>query len=76
MNTQTILLSGNHTRHLLKTHLSLKSIVTALPKQIYLLWQRQCQRRQLMTLEDHLLKDVGISRADAVREGQKPFWKD
>ncbi|MET0094443.1 MAG: DUF1127 domain-containing protein [Sedimenticola sp.] len=76
MNTQTILLSGNHTRRLLKPHLSLKCIVTALLKQIHFLWQRQRQRRQLMTLEDHLLKDIGISRADAVREGQKPFWKE
>ncbi|MET0105311.1 MAG: DUF1127 domain-containing protein [Sedimenticola sp.] len=76
MNTQTILLSGNHSRRLLKPYLPLKSIVTALPKQVYFLWQRQRQRRQLMTLEDHLLKDVGISRADAVREGQKPFWKE
>ncbi|MET0013388.1 MAG: DUF1127 domain-containing protein [Sedimenticola sp.] len=70
MNTQTILLSGNHSRRLLKPHLSLKSIVTTLPKQVYFLWQRQRQRRQLMILEDHLLKDIGISRADAVREGQ------
>ncbi|MET0048144.1 MAG: DUF1127 domain-containing protein [Sedimenticola sp.] len=76
MNTQTILLRGNHTRHLPKPHLSLKCIVTALPKQILFLWQRQRQRRQLMTLEDHLLKDIGISRTDADREGQKPFWKD
>ncbi|TCK07357.1 DUF1127 domain-containing protein [Marinobacterium mangrovicola] len=32
-------------------------------------------RRKLLTLDDHQLKDLNISRADAVREGKKPFWK-
>ncbi len=37
-------------------------------------WQeRENQRRHLMTLDDHLLSDIGISRADAEREFRKPF---
>ncbi|QNI04255.1 DUF1127 domain-containing protein [Halomonas sp. SH5A2] len=32
-------------------------------------------RRQLLTLDDRLLKDVGISREQAQTEGHKPFWK-
>ena len=35
-------------------------------------WDR---RRELGSLDDEQLKDVGISRADAVREARKPFWR-
>jgi len=33
------------------------------------------QRRELLGLDDAMLKDIGISRADALREGGKPFWQ-
>ena len=33
------------------------------------------QRRQLAQLPDYLLKDIGITRADALKEADKPFWK-
>jgi uncharacterized protein YjiS (DUF1127 family) len=36
--------------------------------------ERASQRRALSMLTDHQLKDIGISRADAVREAAKPFW--
>ena len=36
---------------------------------------RARQRRALMALDDHLLKDIGISRADAVREWRKAPWR-
>jgi uncharacterized protein YjiS (DUF1127 family) len=32
------------------------------------------QRRALMELSDQMLKDIGISRADAMREAARPFW--
>ncbi|MEH6578042.1 MAG: DUF1127 domain-containing protein [Amphritea sp.] len=32
-------------------------------------------RRQLLALDEKALKDIGISRADALEEGRKPFWK-
>ena len=39
-------------------------------------WQaRENQRRHLMTLDDRLLRDIGISRVDAEREFAKPFWR-
>jgi uncharacterized protein YjiS (DUF1127 family) len=39
-------------------------------------WQeRSMQRRQLMELDDRLLVDIGISRADAVGEYRKSFWR-
>lgn len=36
--------------------------------------ERHRQRNALLGLNDSLLKDIGISRADAVHEGEKPFW--
>ncbi|MGE0024222.1 MAG: DUF1127 domain-containing protein [Hyphomicrobium sp.] len=32
------------------------------------------ERRQLMALDEQALKDIGVSRADAYREGSRPFW--
>jgi len=32
------------------------------------------QRRQLMTLDERALKDVGINRADADHEAGRDFW--
>lgn len=32
-------------------------------------------RRHLLALDDRLLEDIGISREQAQKEGQKPFWK-
>ena len=36
---------------------------------------RQSSRKALLEMSDHLLKDIGISRAEALREGSKTFWK-
>ena len=41
-----------------------------------LLWlERYRQRRALDTLSDHVLKDLGLSRADTGRESGKRFWE-
>lgn len=37
--------------------------------------QRGRSRRQLMALDDRMLKDIGISRAEAEAEYRKPFWR-
>ena len=36
--------------------------------------ERARERRQLLALGDRALQDFGASRADAAREGDKPFW--
>lgn len=36
---------------------------------------RARQRRTLMELSDDMLRDIGISRAEALGEAQKPFWR-
>ncbi len=41
-----------------------------------LLWQeRATQRAHLATLDDHMLRDLGLSRADVEREAAVPFWR-
>ena len=37
--------------------------------------ERYRQRRALLELSDHMLKDIGISRIEAEHEGRKPFWR-
>jgi uncharacterized protein YjiS (DUF1127 family) len=37
--------------------------------------ERTRQRDALTSLEDHMLRDIGITRADAARESKKPFWR-
>ena len=37
--------------------------------------ERARQRRQLRQLGDHMLKDIGLSRADVDAEASKPFWQ-
>ena len=42
-----------------------------------LLWRaRYQQRRHLRYLEDHILRDIGVDRLDALREASKPFWRE
>jgi uncharacterized protein YjiS (DUF1127 family) len=44
--------------------------------QILLIWrERARQRRLLQTLNDHMLRDIGLTRADVFAEASKPFWK-
>ncbi|ENA29607.1 MULTISPECIES: DUF1127 domain-containing protein [Pseudomonas] len=39
-------------------------------------WREQARQRQtLAMLSDDALKDLGLSRADAEREGSKWFWE-
>jgi len=36
---------------------------------------RTRQRQVLATLDHHMLRDIGITRIDAARECEKPFWR-
>lgn len=41
-----------------------------------LVWQRRAvMRNNLRTMDDSRLADTGISRAEAMAEARKPFWK-
>jgi uncharacterized protein YjiS (DUF1127 family) len=37
--------------------------------------ERARQRHQLQRLSDHMLRDIGLSRADILAESTKPFWR-
>lgn len=36
--------------------------------------ERRCSRITLAALDDHALRDVGLTRREAEREAAKPFW--
>ena len=36
---------------------------------------RHRQRHALLRLDDHLLADIGLTRAEAEAEARKPFWR-
>jgi uncharacterized protein YjiS (DUF1127 family) len=43
---------------------------------VLLRWrERARQRRQLREMYDHLLRDIGITRAEAQAEAERPFWR-
>jgi uncharacterized protein YjiS (DUF1127 family) len=37
--------------------------------------ERSRQRNALIELSDYMLCDIGISRAAAIDEAEKPFWR-
>ena len=37
--------------------------------------ERARERRQLLSLDDHALRDIGLTRAEAEDEWRKPFWR-
>ena len=37
--------------------------------------ERARQRRALAALDDYVLRDIGITRVEAVGEAEKPFWR-
>ena len=40
------------------------------------LWRERARgRQQLRTFDDHLLRDIGITRLQAEAEADKPFWR-
>jgi uncharacterized protein YjiS (DUF1127 family) len=44
--------------------------------ELALAWlERTRQRRHLQQLSDHMLKDIGLNRADVEVEVAKPFWR-
>jgi uncharacterized protein YjiS (DUF1127 family) len=37
--------------------------------------RRQRSRREITRLDDHMLRDIGVSRAAALYEADKPLWR-
>ena len=55
---------------------SLLSTLLRLSETVWTWRARVLSRRDLARFSDHLLKDIGISRADVYRETSKPFWRE
>lgn len=51
------------------------AVFTQLRNALRLARLRRAQRRELLHLDDRLLRDIGLSREDAIRAGRKPFWR-
>jgi uncharacterized protein YjiS (DUF1127 family) len=52
----------------------LTRLATAIVEKLAAMGDRHRTRRLLLEMSDAQLKDIGISRADAYREGSRPFW--
>lgn len=49
--------------------------ITSLVDILYRWQQRASERHHLRHLSDHMLKDMGLHRADIAAEVSKPFWR-
>lgn len=56
--------------------LSWGQVIEWLPRQVTRWYQLYHQRQELAALSDAMLKDIGLSRADILRESTLPFWDD
>lgn len=57
------------------TTFDLRSALSRLGSTIYA-WQcRQDERQHLGSLDERLLKDIGLTRLQALAEIRKPFWR-
>ena len=52
----------------------LTSALPALWETLFTWQERASQRRHLASLDDRLLRDVGITPSQALEEANKPFW--
>lgn len=61
------------------SHFSLRRLLGEALRNVWCtikIWNtRYRQRRELLALSDHMLKDIGITRAQADHEGGKAFWE-
>jgi uncharacterized protein YjiS (DUF1127 family) len=55
--------------------LRLRDVVAAMIEQVLVWHERARQRRQLRSLSDHMLHDIGLGRGDVAAETSKPFWR-
>ena len=57
-----------------KINLLQGSFVNRMQCRLYIWQDRAEQRGRLSTMDARILKDIGITRHDAVQEARKPFW--
>lgn len=47
----------------------------AIAARLWLYRRRRRERAQLLALTERERRDMGITRIDAIREAEKPFWR-
>ena len=52
----------------------IKVVIRSLAAMADRMMMRRRTRLALLEMTDEQLKDIGVSRADAYREGSRPFW--
>ena len=50
--------------------------IRRIPHIVRVWFMRAESRRAMAMLSDHVLRDIGLTRADAERELLKPFWRE
>lgn len=55
---------------------SLRAALRRFARWCLLCHARAAQRRRLAEIDERMLKDVGITPAEAARESAKPWWHD
>ncbi|MEB8432503.1 DUF1127 domain-containing protein [Cocleimonas sp. KMM 6892] len=75
----TVYTHANHNNHLSQCLPSCEEAVIQPSKNLFktlTIWnQRIQQRKHLAKLDDRMLEDIGLNRADVDCEINKPFWK-
>jgi uncharacterized protein YjiS (DUF1127 family) len=52
-----------------------RTVARSLAWSVLTIGERARQRRALQALNDHMLEDIGVTRADVMCEVGKPFWR-
>ena len=64
-----------HPGDLQPASISLRKLLHSFTTAYRLCGERYRQRRQLLEMDDHQLKDIGITREQAEQEARKPLWR-
>lgn len=54
---------------------SMRNGAASLRRRLALWRARHGERRHLLEMDDRELRDIGITRYDALNEGTKPWWR-
>lgn len=66
--------SGNRKADFFTATMRVGERLTALVELLQIWRERAAERRSLAAFDDAALKDIGVSRAQALEEAAKPFW--
>lgn len=68
------IVGGGQTQQVIKRKPHRISLMSLIVDYLYSWYRISQERRALSSMSDWMLKDIGLSRADAERESQRHFW--